>query len=238
MFGFPVAELLAPEWVAQRRISIGERADPLVAAWVPPVPAESMETTHLSVIDSEGNAVSMTTTLNATFGSGILVAEAGFLLNNELDDFSLAPGVPNLYGLVGSEANRLQPTKRPLSSMTPAVVREGGGRISLVIGSPGGPRIITSVLQVLLRHLVYGQDLQAAVEAPRLHQQWKPEWTRFEPGWTGQLLETLENQHGQDVREEAQRGFGSVQAIHVGEDGEPQAVSDSRRGGVGGVQRN
>jgi len=232
----PVAQLLAPEWVAQRRISIGERADPDVAAWVAPVPPESKETTHLSVLDREGNAVSMTTTLNASFGSGILVAEAGFLLNNELDDFSLAPGAANLYGLVGSEANRLRPTKRPLSSMTPTVVREGGGRVLLVIGSPGGPRIITSVFQVLLRHLVYGQDLETAVRAPRLHQQWNPSYTRFEAGWPSDLLETLENQHGQEVRVEPGERFGSVQAIFVGQDGEPQAVSDPRRGGVGAVQ--
>ncbi len=233
----PLQELLAPEWVATRRISIGERANPNVKAWVAPVPAESGETTHLSVIDRKGNAVSMTTTLNATFGSGILVGEAGFLLNNELDDFALAPGVPNLYGLVGSEANRLRPTKRPLSSMTPTVVREGGGRVSLVIGSPGGPRIITSVLQVMLRHLVYEQDLESAVQAPRLHQQWKPQWTRFEGDWNSPLLEALENQHAQEVAVELETKFGSVQAIHIPESGRPVAVSDPRRGGTGAVQR-
>ena len=233
----PLGELLDPEWVADRRISIGERADPGVQAWVAPVPEGSGETTHLSVIDRDGNAVSMTTTLNATFGSGIMVADAGFLLNNELDDFALAPGVPNLYGLVGSEANRLRPTKRPLSSMTPTVVREGGGRVSLVIGSPGGPRIITSVLQVLLRHLVYEQDLKTAIEAPRLHQQWKPEWTRFEGGWSSPLLEALENQHAQEIRLQVDAKYGSVQGIHIPESGVPVAVSDPRRGGTGAVQR-
>ncbi|MCA9002696.1 MAG: gamma-glutamyltransferase, partial [Planctomycetes bacterium] len=233
----PVDSLLAPEWIADRRISIGERADPGVQAWLPAAPKESFQTTHLSVLDRSGNAVSMTTTLNTTFGSGILVGDAGFLLNNELDDFSLAPGVANTYGLLGSKANRLIPGKRPLSSMTPTVVREGGGRVTLVIGSPGGPRIITSVLQVILRLLVYEQSLADAIAAPRLHQQWKPEWTRFEAGWPERLLQSLENQFGQEIRVEPDQHFGSVQAIRVLDSGEPQAVSDWRRGGHAALQR-
>ncbi len=232
----PVDRLLAPGWIADRRISISERSDPGVQAWQDAAPKESFQTTHLSVLDKAGNAVSMTTTLNTTFGSGILVADAGFLLNNELDDFSLAPGVPNTYGLIGAEANRLLPGKRPLSSMTPTVIREGGGRISLVIGSPGGPRIITSVMQVILRVLVYEQSLEDAIASPRLHQQWKPEWTRFEGGWPASLLETLESQHGQELRVEPEVKFGSVQAIQVLNNRELEAVSDSRRGGRAVVQ--
>ncbi|MDF1838979.1 MAG: gamma-glutamyltransferase [Planctomycetota bacterium] len=232
----PVDRLLAPEWIADRRISIGERSDPGVQAWRSAAPKESFQTTHLSVIDKEGNAVSMTTTLNTTFGSGIMVGDAGFLLNNELDDFSLAPGVPNTYGLVGAEANRLLPGKRPLSSMTPTVIREGGGRVSLVIGSPGGPRIITSVIQVILRVLVYEQTLEDAISAPRLHQQWKPEWTRMEGGWPASLLETMENQHGQELRVEPDNKFGSVQAILIPDTRVPEAVSDPRRGGRAAVQ--
>lgn len=232
----PLDKLLAPEWIADRRISIGERADPGVEAWREPAPKESFQTTHLSVIDKQGNAVSMTTTLNTTFGSGILVGDAGFLLNNELDDFSLAPGVANTYGLVGAEANRLLPGKRPLSSMTPTVIREGGGRVSLVIGSPGGPRIITSVIQVILRVLVYEQSLEDAIAAPRLHQQWKPEWTRMESGWPSTVLEIMENRHGQELRVEPEMKFGSVQAILIPDTRVPEAISDPRRGGRASVQ--
>ncbi|MFT4649145.1 MAG: gamma-glutamyltranspeptidase/glutathione hydrolase [Glaciecola sp.] len=123
-----------------------------------------------------------------------------------------------------------------MSSMTPTVIREGGGGVSLVIGSPGGPRIITSVIQVILRVLVYEQSLEAAVAAPRLHQQWKPEWTRMESGWPASVLESLENQHGQELRVEPGSSFGSVQAILIPDTRVPQAISDPRRGGHAAVQ--
>ena len=207
-----------------------------VAALVPAPAGESSQTTHLSVIDRNGNAVSLTTTLNGTFGSGILVPGGGFLLNNELDDFSIQAGTPNMFGLVGSRANQLAPGKRPLSSMTPTVVREGGRRVSLVIGSPGGPRIITSVAQVMLRVLAYGQDLQSAVRAPRLHQQWRPAETRFELAWDETLLDELARDHGHRLREPEDKSFGSVQAIWIGPDRMPVGVSDPRRGGAWGMQ--
>ena len=233
----PVGELLSPDWITRRRISIGERADPEVRAWAPPPPPESSETTHLSVVDAEGNAVSMTTTVNGLFGSGILVRGGGFFLNNELDDFALAPGVPNQFGLLGQQANLIQPKKRPLSSMCPAVVRQQNGGVQLVLGSPGGPRIITSVIQVLLRVYLLDQGLRAAVYAPRLHQQWKPEMTRFERerggGWDPALLEALEAR-GHPI-ELVDRSYGSVQAIQVLPDGRSIAVADPRRGGAAGV---
>ena len=233
----PVDALLDPEWLAARSISIGVRADPNVGAWVPPPPAESAQTTHLSIIDREGNALSLTTTLNGTFGAGILVPEGGFLLNNELDDFSIRAGTPNMYGLVGTAANQLAPGRRPLSSMTPTVVREGGRRVSLVLGAPGGPRIITSVLQVLLRVLVLDQPIERAVRAPRLHQQWRPPETRFESGWDPKLLDELARVHGQPLREpEPDGSFGSVQAIRIDADGLPSGISDPRRGGVAGAE--
>ncbi len=226
----PLDELLAPEWIAHRRISIGMHADLEASAWQEP-PPEGGSTTHLSVIDRHGNAMSLSTTLNETFGSGILVPGAGFLLNDELDDFAIVAGQPNLYGLVGGQANALAPGKRPLSSMTPTVVREGGRRVTLVLGSPGGPRIITAVTQVLLRVMVYGQPLVEAVRAPRLHQQWRPAPTRFEAGWEASFLEALRFEHGQPIEELADERFGSVQAIFVGPDGEPVGASDPRRGG-------
>jgi len=232
----PSAELLSPEWIAERRIAIGGRAGEAVRPMelAPPVGATSErgETTHLSVLDEDGNAISLTTTLNGLFGSGVVVGEIGVVMNNEMDDFAIQPGVPNEYGLVGSEANSIVAGKRPLSSMTPTVLREGGQTVALVIGAPGGPRIITSVFQVILRMLVYGEELDEAIRAPRLHQQWNPSATFVEEGWPASILEELE-ERGHELRDMPARS--SVQAIWVKRDGEPVAISDARRGGVGGV---
>ncbi len=231
----PLTALLDSGWIAERRMSIRELSDPDVGPMGLQIPPEGSQTTHLSVLDEDGNAVSLTTTLNGSFGSGIMAAEAGFFLNNELDDFSIRAGTANMYGLVGGAANQLMPGKRPLSSMTPTVVRDGGRRVSLVIGAPGGPRIITAVIQVILRMLVYEQDLQTAVAAPRLHQQWSPQVTRFEPGWNPDLLQALRSLHDQEV-ETAGGGYGSVQAISVAPDGTVVGVSDPRHGGSAGIQ--
>ncbi len=231
----PVEALLSPTTIARRRIAIGERARPDVAATELEA-REGGQTTHLSVLDEDGNAVSLTTTLNTTFGSGILVRGAGFLLNDEMDDFAILAGAPNAYGLVGGEANALAPGKRPLSSMTPTVVRDGGHANTLVLGSPGGPRIITAVAQVLLRAIVLEEPLERAVAAPRLHQQWKPVATRFEPGFDERLIRVLEERFGHAVERTSAR-FGSVQAIGLtGIGSEPVVVSDPRRGGAGAVQ--
>jgi gamma-glutamyltranspeptidase / glutathione hydrolase len=188
------------------------------------------------VLDKSGNAVSLTTTLNSFFGSGILVRGAGFFLNDEMDDFALQQGVPNQFGLVGGAANKLEPGKRPLSSMTPTVVRDGGHANVMVLGSPGGPKIITCVMQVLLRVLVLEQSMEDAVAAPRLHQQWSPIATEFEPGFDPEIVSALQNRRGHKV-EVKSGNFGSVQAIWVRNvGGMPVAVSDPRRGGAGGVQ--
>ena len=232
----PLDQLLSSEAIASSRIEIGQTARLDVRPFDVAPPRESDETTHLSVIDRDGNAVSLTTTLNAGFGSGILVPGAGFLLNNEIDDFSISAGTPNLYGLVGSRANQLRGGARPLSSMTPTVVRGGGEQVSIVIGAPGGPRIITSVAQTLLRVLEYGQDPVEAIDAPRLHQQWEPRVTRFEKGWPPGLLEALDNRHAQPLQVDERGRFGSVQGIFIGPNGEPLVVSDPRRGGAGGVE--
>ncbi len=230
----PVDELLSPSWIARRRIAIGELAAPSLGPWEPP--REGGQTTQLSVLDASGNAVSLTTTLNLQFGSGILVRGGGFLLNDEMDDFALAPDSPNAFGLVGSAANAIRPDKRPLSSMTPTVVRDGGHTTSMVLGSPGGPKIISSVAEVLLRTQLFGQTLEEAIRAPRLHQQWKPEETEFEPGFDREIVEGLRVRLKHGVKVSKQR-FGSVQAIQVPEPGSPPiAVSDPRRGGTAGVQ--
>ncbi|MEL7159770.1 MAG: gamma-glutamyltransferase [Bacteroidota bacterium] len=140
---------------------------------------ESFETTHISIVDSLGNAVSITTTLNGNFGSKVMVDGAGFFLNNEMDDFSAKPGVPNMFGLVGKEANAIQPGKRMLSSMTPTLV-EQDGELFLVLGAPGGSTIITAVLQTFLNVTEYGMPLAEAVEAPRFHHQWRPDRILYE----------------------------------------------------------
>ena len=137
-------------------------------------PGEKAETTSYSVLDKDGNAVAVTYTLNGAFGAGVMAGNTGFLLNDEMDDFSVEPGSANQYGLVKGESNAIAPGKRPLSSMTPVVVMKDGA-VQLVAGSPGGPRIITSVLQAFLNVVDYGMDAQTAVDMPRFHHQWKPD---------------------------------------------------------------
>jgi gamma-glutamyltranspeptidase/glutathione hydrolase len=225
----PVEALLSPERIHALRVGIGELANPGVRALALPA-REGGETTHLSVLDPEGNALSLTTTLNTSFGSGILARGTGVLLNDEIDDFAIQPGSPNAYGLIGGAANALAGGKRPLSSMTPVVVRDGGQVVKLVLGSPGGPRIITSVLAVLLRTIVYEQDLAGAVAAPRLHQQWSPAATELEPGWDELTVQALRNRG--HVPEARTQRWGRVQAIAVELGGEPVGVSDPRGGGA------
>lgn len=142
---------------------------------------ESLETTHYSVIDRHGNAVSVTTTINSGYGAKVVVEGAGFFLNNEMDDFSAKPGVPNQFGLLGSEANSIQPGKRMLSSMTPTIVLKDD-KPFLIVGSPGGSTIITSVLQVILNTIDFGMDVRSAVDAPRIHHQWYPDHISCESG--------------------------------------------------------
>jgi len=235
-FDVPVDALLSARWLADRRVSIAQTADLEGGAWVRPPAPESTETTHVSVVDGDGNAVSLTTTLNGSFGSGIYVDAAGILLNNELDDFSILAGTPNMYGLVGSDANQLAPMRRPLSSMTPIVARGPAGDVRIVLGAPGGPRIITAVTQVLLRMLAYDQDLVSAIRAPRVHQQWRPVESRLERGWDPRLVEELRTLHDQPLEPATGAVFGSVQGIHVLPSGAVEAYSDPRRGGAGGLE--
>jgi gamma-glutamyltranspeptidase/glutathione hydrolase len=140
---------------------------------------EGSNTTHYSVVDKNGNAVSVTYTVNDWYGSGAAVAGAGFLLNNEMDDFAAKAGVPNIYGLVGSDANSIAPGKRPLSSMSPSLVLKDG-KLFIVAGSPGGSRIITTTLQVISNVIDHGMNISEAIEAPRVHMQWLPDELRFE----------------------------------------------------------
>lgn len=170
---------------------------------------ESPDTTHYSVMDQQGNAVSNTYTLNFSYGSGIVIPGTGILMNNEMDDFSSKPGVPNAFGLIGGQANAIAPTKRPLSSMTPTMIIKDQ-RPYVVIGSPGGSRIITTVLQVLINVIDHQMNIAAAVNAPRFHHQWLPDRLELEPGFSPDTL-TLLQAKGQNLR--VGRTMGSVQSI-------------------------
>ena len=177
----PVKELMDPTYVNNRMKSMSfEKATPSKEVAAGDFPGyESPETTHYSIVDEQGNAVSITTTLNNSYGSKVFVGGAGFLLNDEMDDFSAKAGVPNLYGLIGTKANEIQPQKRMLSSMTPTIITENN-QLKMVVGTPGGSTIITSVFQVVLNVLEMKMNMQQAVEFPRFHHQWLPEQTRFE----------------------------------------------------------
>jgi len=186
---------------------------------------ESEETTHFSIVDSQGNAVSITTTLNGGYGSKVFVSGAGFLLNNEMDDFSIKPGFPNMFGLVGGEANSIQPQKRMLSSMTPTIV-EKDGKLFMVVGTPGGSTIITSVFQTIINVLDFGMGMQEAVDAKRFHHQWKPDNIFMERGGIDSLVVIDLEAKGHEFY---QRGsIGRVDAILILPDGTMEAGADAR----------
>ncbi len=191
-----------------------------------PVPYESNETTHFSVADRFGNVVSNTYTINFSYGSGIVAKGTGILLNNEMDDFSAKPGTPNAYGLIGGAANAIEPGKRPLSSMTPTLVFKDG-KPWLVTGSPGGSRIITTVLQIVLNTVDHGMNVAAATAAPRMHHQWLPDELRIEPGFSRDTLRLLAEKGHRVVIKNA---MGSTQSLLRIEDGWTGA-SDPRRPG-------
>ncbi len=193
-------------------------------------PLEGSNTTHYSVVDKWGNVVSVTTTINSYFGSMVVVDGAGFFLNNEMDDFSASPGVPNQFGLLGSEANSIQPGKRMLSSMTPTIVLKDK-KPFLVLGSPGGSTIITSVLQVILNVIDFGMNIQEAVDAPRVHHQWYPDVVYYER--RSLPLDVLENLEKRGHKLVERAGFqGEVQAILIDDNGVKYGAADPRGYGL------
>jgi gamma-glutamyltranspeptidase/glutathione hydrolase len=188
---------------------------------------ESDETTHYSIIDQFGNAISATTTLNGAYGSKVYVTEGGFLLNNEMDDFSSKPGTPNMFGLFGAEANSIQPEKRMLSSMTPTIV-EKNNKLFMSLGSPGGSTIITCVMQTILNVYEFNLGMQEAVNAPRFHHQWLPDIITMEPiGFNAELLNKLEEK-GYKINQEDSRIIGKVDAILKLPNGKLEGGADYR----------
>jgi gamma-glutamyltranspeptidase/glutathione hydrolase len=186
---------------------------------------ESEQTTHLSIVDQYGNAVSVTTTLNGGYGSYVVIDGAGFIMNNEMDDFSVKPGTANLYGLIGAEANKIEPRKRMLSSMTPTII-EKNGKLKMVVGTPGGSTIITSVFQTILNVLEFGMSAEEAVSAPRFHHQWMPDIISVENGKL--KLETQLQLESKGHKFRSRSAIGRVEAIVVTPVGKLQGGADNR----------
>jgi gamma-glutamyltranspeptidase/glutathione hydrolase len=201
-----------------------------VAPGIAPL-SESEDTTHFSVIDADGNVVANTYTLNLSFGSRIAVAGAGFLLNNEMDDFSAKAGVPNAYGLLGGDANAVAAGKRPLSSMTPTIVF-ANGEPWFATGTPGGSRIITSVLQMIVNMIDHGMNLAAATAAPRMHHQWVPDVLQLESGFSPDTVRLLE-QRGHSISF-SRYSMGSLNSVGI-VDGIFQGAADPRKPNAGSI---
>lgn len=222
----PVKELASDTYLQKRMIDfVPNQAgnSQLIQPGIP-IGHESEETTHLSVIDAEGNAVAVTTTLNNSYGSRTVVGGAGFLLNDEMDDFSIKPGVPNMYGAIGGEANAIAPGKRMLSSMTPTLVLKEN-KPFLVVGTPGGTTIPTSVFQTLVNILDFNLSTEDALYKPKFHHQWSPDEIQVEKAFPLPLRKELENM-GYKVKERG--SIGRTEIIRVLEDGSIEAVADNR----------
>lgn len=188
---------------------------------------ESNETTHYSIVDAYGNAVSVTTTINGGFGSKLYSKELGFFFNNEMDDFSSKPGTPNMFGLIGAKANEIAPEKRMLSSMTPTIV-EKDGKLHMVVGTPGGSTIITSVLQTILNVHEFNMGMQEAVDQPRFHHQWLPDVVMIEPNQFDSIVKKELKELGYKIDERNSRVIGKVNAILVQKDGTYEGGADKR----------
>jgi gamma-glutamyltranspeptidase / glutathione hydrolase len=239
----PTARMISDAYAAERRRTIDRnRATPSaeVAPGLGPAPREGENTTHYSIVDARGNAVAVTTTINSLYGSLVTVEGAGFLLNNEMDDFTAKPGVPNQFGLVQGAANAVQPGKRMLSAMTPTIVLDPSGRVLLVTGTPGGATIITSIAQTVSNVVDFRMDVATATSAPRLHHQHLPDTLRYERDGLSAATEARLRAMGHALGERS--GFqGDVQSIMILPGGYQSGVADPRRGGaavgVGEVRR-
>lgn len=225
----PFEKILSKNYLSEMAATIDVKKTRELEPLSQPSPNESSETTHFSILDNRGNGVAITVTLNGRYGSGVVSNKFGIALNNEMDDFTTIPGKPNMFGLIQGQGNQVEPGKRPLSSMSPTLV-EKGGKVIMSIGAPGGPRIISSVLQVIYRVLVTGLDVDAAIQAPRIHHQflprklfvdknrWAPESLTglrskghsVEESWTGRVYAVFKNQEGILEAAHDQRGEGAT----------------------------
>jgi len=240
----PLERMISKEYAEARRASIDPaRATPSseITPGMAPPRREGENTTHFSIVDQEGNAVAVTTTLNSWYGSKVTVAGAGFVLNNEMDDFAAKPGTPNQFGLVQGENNAIEPGKRMLSAMTPTIVLDPDGQLFLVTGTPGGSTIITTVFQTISNVIDYGMSVADAVAAPRVHHQHLPDVIVVEHDGIDPAVVTALEQRGHtvNVREAGPPDVyfagglsGDVQAIRVFPDGSLEGFSDQRRGGA------
>jgi gamma-glutamyltranspeptidase/glutathione hydrolase len=242
----PLEGLMSKDYARSRAsgIDLGRRTDPttIEAGDLPVQISVDGQTTHFSIVDRDGLAVSNTTTLNTGYGSGIVVDGAGFLLNSQMNDFSAKPGVPNVYGVTGSAANEIAPGKRPLSSMTPTMVFSPAGELMLVLGSPGGSTIISTVLEVILNVIDYDLSLAEAIDLPRFHHQWPPP----EPGTDPIFVETdpryllpsatLEGLSALGYTFREIESLGDVQAVQIDGRGVTGVFDRRRTGGVVSVE--
>ena len=228
----PLERMTSKAYAVERGADISERATPStdVGPGLGPL-TEGENTTHVSLVDAHGNAVAVTTTLNSFFGSKVMVTGAGFVLNNEMDDFTSKPGVPNQYGLVQGANNAVAPGKRMLSAMTPTVVLDPDGELFLVTGTPGGATIITTVFQTIVNVVDYGMNVGQAVNAPRVHHQHLPDQIRFEQGGLPPEVVADLEARGHTMSERGGTS-GDVEAIMVMPDGTLEAAADPRRGGA------
>ncbi|MCB0404149.1 MAG: gamma-glutamyltransferase [Bdellovibrionales bacterium] len=231
-FKVPVSGLTSEEYAQQltKGIDRSKASKSVEVQPGQPAPYEKIHTTHFSIVDDNGLAVASTQTINYLFGAVLVAGASGVFLNDEMDDFSAKPGAPNLFGLVGGEANAIAPLKTPLSSMSPTVVTKEG-KIYLVLGSPGGSKIITSVWNVLFNVLHHKLTLRDAIFAPRMHHQWLPDKLVTEPGWETATLQGLRDK-GHEIEELKTPSLGSVTAVMVEPGGGKIGVADPRRGGA------
>ncbi len=221
----PIHELLDQSYIRERMANFDPDkatvSDDVLAGEF----AESEQTTHFSIVDDQGNAVSITTTINTAYGNKVVVGGAGFFLNNEMDDFSAKPGVPNFFGLLGAEANKIEPGKRMLSSMTPTIV-EKDGALKLVVGTPGGSTIITSVYQTILNIFEFGLNPTQAVQQARFHHQWKPNLIFHEADCITEEVKTSLIDKGHELKDRG--SIGRVEVIYVNDNGTLEVVADRR----------
>ncbi|MBU6493684.1 MAG: gamma-glutamyltransferase, partial [Burkholderiales bacterium] len=209
----PIARLISKDYAARIRASIKpDQATPSSEVKQGVAPHEGTNTTHFSIVDDKGNAVSTTYTINNYFGANVMAGNTGFFLNDEMDDFTSKVGVPNLYGLIQGENNAIAPGKRPLSSMTPSIATKDG-KLFMVFGSPGGSRIITIALEVFSDVVDYGMNVQEAVDAPRFHHQWQPDVIQYEPYAFSQ--DTIDKLKAMGYHFKAYGPWGAAEAIVV-----------------------